>query len=564
MSYPGKNPFFSKVNIQSDTGDAVSLVIQDGLLATQNDNNPPEALSDAYEPKNSNIQSHIVSISNPHNVTKDQIGLGNVPNVDATAPANIAQSPDYRFVSDTEKTTWNAKWTYDESVIRLVKVDEAASADILKAARSINGTSFNGSSAITTSKWGMSRDFTLGGSTKGIDGSTNISFSLTEIGAESLANKGANGGYCELDGGGKVPLTRLPGTILNYQSVWNASTNTPELTDNDISKAGFVFTVSAAGTRFGFNWSLGDWLIYNVNGVIEKSDNSDDVTSVNGQTGVVVLNTGHIAESTNLYHTDARVRNAISASGAISYSSATGVMTHTDSSTVRHVSDAEKSTWNSKADGSHTHSYAGSATAGGAADSVAQTLTRGTGLTGSSFNGSSATTWAVSYGTTAGTACQGNDSRLSDARTPLAHNQAWSTISSTPTTLSGYGISDAITTNTTQSINAEKTFSKIIVPINIRAVTASTTAVLGDGSQIISVNSSSNLTVTLPTNASVAFPVGTTIGVLRLGAGTLTIVGASGVTVRAALGTKVANQYTTATAIKIGSDEWVLIGNLQV
>jgi hypothetical protein len=37
----------------------------------------------------------------------------------------------------------------------------------------------------------------------------------------------------------------------------------------------------------------------------------------------------------------------------------------------------------------------------------------------------------------------GNDSRLSDARTPTAHTQAWSTITSTPTTRSGYGITDA-------------------------------------------------------------------------------------------------------------------------
>jgi hypothetical protein len=43
-------------------------------------------------------------------------------------------------------------------------------------------------------------------------------------------------------------------------------------------------------------------------------------------------------------------------------------------------------------------------------------LTLGTGLTGSSFNGSGAVTATVSYGTSAGTACQGNDSRLSDAR----------------------------------------------------------------------------------------------------------------------------------------------------
>lgn len=48
------------------------------------------------------------------------------------------------------------------------------------------------------------------------------------------------------------------------------------------------------------------------------------------------------------------------------------------------------------------------------------------------------------WGTAAGTFCQGNDSRLSDARTPLAHTQAWTTITSTPTTLAGYGITDAV------------------------------------------------------------------------------------------------------------------------
>jgi len=44
------------------------------------------------------------------------------------------------------------------------------------------------------------------------------------------------------------------------------------------------------------------------------------------------------------------------------------------------------------------------------------TLTLGTGLGGTSFNGSAAVTATVSYGTSAGTACQGNDSRLSDSR----------------------------------------------------------------------------------------------------------------------------------------------------
>ena len=54
-------------------------------------------------------------------------------------------------------------------------------------------------------------------------------------------------------------------------------------------------------------------------------------------------------------------------------------------------------------------------------------------------------TVSVSYGTSSSTACVGNDARLSDARTPTAHTQAWSTITVTPTTLTGYGITDAAT-----------------------------------------------------------------------------------------------------------------------
>ena len=42
-------------------------------------------------------------------LSKSDVGLGNVPNTDATNPANITQSASYRFVTDTEKSTWNGK-----------------------------------------------------------------------------------------------------------------------------------------------------------------------------------------------------------------------------------------------------------------------------------------------------------------------------------------------------------------------------------------------------------------------------------------------------------------------
>lgn len=56
-----------------------------------------------------NLNTHTSNTLNPHSVTKAQVGLGSVPNVDATNPANITQDATHRFVSDTEKSTWNGK-----------------------------------------------------------------------------------------------------------------------------------------------------------------------------------------------------------------------------------------------------------------------------------------------------------------------------------------------------------------------------------------------------------------------------------------------------------------------
>lgn len=55
------------------------------------------------------VDAHANLTNNPHNTTKTQVGLGNVPNVDATNPVNISQSASFRFVSDAEKATWNTK-----------------------------------------------------------------------------------------------------------------------------------------------------------------------------------------------------------------------------------------------------------------------------------------------------------------------------------------------------------------------------------------------------------------------------------------------------------------------
>jgi len=78
-------------------------------------------------------------------------------------------------------------------------------------------------------------------------------------------------------------------------------------------------------------------------------------------------------------------------------------------------------------------------------------------------------------------------------------------------------------------------------------------------------NNTSANTLTIPTNASVAFSVGDRIDVVMLGAGTTTITGASGVTLNGVAspttGGAIAAQYAAASCLKIATDTWLLIGN---
>jgi hypothetical protein len=49
------------------------------------------------------------ALSSNISIDKNDVGLGNVPNTDATVAANITQDSTHRFATDTEKTTWNGK-----------------------------------------------------------------------------------------------------------------------------------------------------------------------------------------------------------------------------------------------------------------------------------------------------------------------------------------------------------------------------------------------------------------------------------------------------------------------
>ena len=84
-----------------------------------------------------------------------------------------------------------------------------------------------------------------------------------------------------------------------------------------------------------------------------------------------------------------------------------------------------------------------------------------------------------------------------------------------------------------------------------------------DAAKVVEMNVSTANTLTVPTNANVAFAVGTQILVVQTGAGQTTIAGDSGVTVNSAGGLlKLNAQWSVAVLVKRGTDSWLASGDL--
>jgi hypothetical protein len=90
--------------------------------------------------------------------------------------------------------------------------------------------------------------------------------------------------------------------------------------------------------------------------------------------------------------------------------------------------------------------------------------------------------------------------------------------------------------------------------------TANYTLALTDLQKVVAFDSTSNLTLTVPANATVEFPVGTMVNVYRAGTGDVDIVGASGVTVRNV--GSISDQFGEVSLRKRDTDEWVLVGQV--
>ena len=79
------------------------------------------------------------------------------------------------------------------------------------------------------------------------------------------SEKGNANGYASLDSSGKVPISQLPSSIMEYKGTWSAATNTPTLA-NGTGDTGDVYICNAAGSvNFGagsITFAVGDYVIY--------------------------------------------------------------------------------------------------------------------------------------------------------------------------------------------------------------------------------------------------------------------------------------------------------------
>ena len=88
------------------------------------------------------------------------------------------------------------------------------------------------------------------------------------------------------------------------------------------------------------------------------------------------------------------------------------------------------------------------------------------------------------------------------------------------------------------------------------------TLVLSDKGKVVTLSNASAITLTIPANASVAFPIGTQIPFVQIGAGQVTVAITTDTLSSVGGATKLTGQYSAGTLIKLTSTIWVLVGDI--
>jgi ribosomal protein L24 len=184
-------------------------------------------------------------------------------------------------------------------------------------------------------------------------------------------------------------------------------------------------------------------------------------------------------------------------------------------------------------------------------------------VTSGSSNGSKgflvSTTGTITIGTTNISYVQFNASEAVIAGTNITKDGATIAVENAPT------FSGVITASSGVAFS-DGTQTKEGVPSRTPIISKTanyTLSELSERDSLIEVDSTSPVTITIPTNSAVAYPIGTTLDILGTNTGLITIAGDTGVTVNATPGLKLRTQWSSCTLFKRATNSWVVYGDLK-
>ena len=373
----------------------------------------------------SDLQAHIDDTDNPHGVTKAQVGLGNVDNT-SDADKEISTLTQAALDEKVDKVEGKGLSTNDFTTALKNKLDGIESGAQVNVQADWNATT--AATGAVANKPTKVSDFT---NDSGFQTSSQVSSTVTSAVSTHNSNTSAHSDIRTAIGevssalDGKVDVetgkglssndftnalkTKLDGIAagaqVNVQSDW---TQTDTTADDYI--AGKPTKVSDFTNDSGFQTSSQVATAVSAHNSSESA-HSDIRSALNGKASTTHAST-HASGGT-----DAITPSAIGAEPAFTKGTAFNKNFGTASGTVCQGNDSRLSDARTPKSHASTHASDGSDAITPSAIGAEPAFTKNT-----AFN--------KAFGTAAGTVCQGNDSRLSDARTPTAHNHAAGDITS--------------------------------------------------------------------------------------------------------------------------------------
>ena len=232
-----------------------------------------KAIDDAKAANNTALDNHANRTDNPHKVTKDQVGLGNVDNTaDINKPVSVAQQNALDTLSNSLNTAinnhvgnTNNPHKVDKAQVGLGNVNNTSDLEKPISVATQNAISEvvsnldkhiadkNNPHEVTKEQIGLGR----------VDNTSDLEKPISTATQVALDKK------AELGPDGKIPESQLPERTMHslfYKGTWDAERNLPTLANGDKAQDGDYYLVNNDGESFGYKFMVND-IIFNASGI---------------------------------------------------------------------------------------------------------------------------------------------------------------------------------------------------------------------------------------------------------------------------------------------------------